>query len=147
MKGKILDYNIENKSGIILADNGERFNFLISEWKATTLPIINQSVDFNVNNNVAESIYILNNSMQNSKSKIVAGILALFLGGFGVHKFYLGCTVAGIIMLVVFLFGFILLGIPSFVIAIIAFIEALIYFFKSDNDFEEKYVNNKKCWF
>lgn len=147
MKGKILDYNIQNNSGIILAENGERYNFVTNEWKASKSPSINQSVDFTVNNNVAESIYILNDSSQNSKSKIVAGILALFLGGFGIHKFYLGCTAAGIIMLVVFLFGFILLGIPSFIIAVIAFIESLIYFFKSDSDFEEKYVNNKKCWF
>lgn len=77
----------------------------------------------------------------------MAGLLAFFLGGFGVHKFYLGCTTSGIIMLVVFLFGFIIIGIPSLIIALIAFIEALIYLFKSDEQFEEIYVNNKKCWF
>jgi TM2 domain-containing membrane protein YozV len=73
--------------------------------------------------------------------------LALFLGGLGIHKFYLGCTTAGIVMLVMFLFGFIVIGIPSFIIAMIALIEALIYFFKSDEAFEETYVNNKRCWF
>jgi hypothetical protein len=50
-------------------------------------------------------------------------------------------------MLVMFLFGFIVIGIPSFIITGIALIEALIYFFKSDDTFEETYVNNKKCWF
>ena len=33
--------------------------------------------------------------------KIVAGILGILLGGLGIHKFYLGYTTAGIIMLVV----------------------------------------------
>ncbi|MDD3009145.1 MAG: TM2 domain-containing protein [Arcobacter sp.] len=145
MRGKILDFSIQESKGIILADNGERFNFVTAEWKGTKSPSINQVVDFSTNNEMAEAIYSVSN--EGSKSKIVAGILALFLGGFGIHKFYLGCTASGIIMLVVFLFGFILLGIPSFIIGLIAFIEALIYFFKSDDKFEEIYVNNKKCWF
>ncbi|MEF9673921.1 TM2 domain-containing protein [Pseudomonas sp. PCH446] len=39
----------------------------------------------------------------NSK-KIPAALLAFFLGAFGVHKFYLGYNVQGVIMLLVFLF-------------------------------------------
>jgi TM2 domain-containing membrane protein YozV len=35
------------------------------------------------------------------KSKIVAGILGILLGGFGVHRFYLGYTTIGIIQIVV----------------------------------------------
>lgn len=35
------------------------------------------------------------------KTKLVAGLLGIFLGGFGVHKFYLGDSKAGIIRLVV----------------------------------------------
>lgn len=146
MKGKILDFNIQESKGVILSDDGNRYDFFISEWKGIKSPVINQVIDFTINGNSAESIYIIT-SNNNSKSKIVAGILALFLGGFGIHKFYLGCTTAGIIMLVLFLLGFILLGIPSFIIAVISFIESLIYFFKSDDNFEDIYVNNKKCWF
>lgn len=146
MKGKILDFNIQESKGVILSEDGSRYNFVTAQWKGNKAPAVNQTVDFTVNGNDAESIY-LQQSAEGTKSKIVAGILALFLGGFGVHKFYLGCTTAGIIMLVVFLFGFIVLGIPSFIIALIAFIEALIYFFKSDDVFEDTYVNNKKCWF
>lgn len=146
MKGKILDFNIQESKGIILSEDGSRYNFVAAQWKGNKAPAVNQTVDFAVNGSDAESIY-LQQSADGTKSKIVAGILALFLGGFGIHKFYLGCTTAGIIMLVVFLFGFIVLGIPSFIIALIAFVEALIYFFKSDDKFEETYVNNKKCWF
>ena len=66
----------------------------------------------------AKEIYIHSSSgvaSGNSSSKIVAGILAILLGGLGVHKFYLGCTAAGIVMLLVFVFGFILLGFPSLI--------------------------------
>ena len=42
------------------------------------------------------------------KSKLVAGLLGIFLGGFGVHKFYLGYTKEGIIMLAVWLVGLLL---------------------------------------
>ena len=35
------------------------------------------------------------------KTKLVAGLLGIFLGGFGAHKFYLGDTKAAIIRLVV----------------------------------------------
>lgn len=149
MKGKILDFNIQNSEGVISAEDGNRYSFSSSQWKGNKSPAINQTVDFSINQDIAESIYLVSASSTDAgdKSKIVAGILALFLGGFGVHKFYLGCTTAGIIMLVIFLFGFIAIGIPSLVIAIIAFIEALIYFFKSDDNFKETYVDNKKCWF
>lgn len=34
------------------------------------------------------------------KSKIAAGLLGIFLGGFGIHRFYLGYTTIGIIQLV-----------------------------------------------
>ncbi|MFJ4264638.1 NINE protein [Paenarthrobacter nicotinovorans] len=34
------------------------------------------------------------------KSKIAAGLLGIFLGGLGIHRFYLGYTTIGIIQLV-----------------------------------------------
>jgi TM2 domain-containing membrane protein YozV len=35
------------------------------------------------------------------KSKIVAGILGIFLGGLGIHRFYLGYVGIGIIQIIV----------------------------------------------
>ncbi len=37
----------------------------------------------------------------NAKSKVVAGILGILLGGWGVHRFYLGYTNIGIIQIIV----------------------------------------------
>lgn len=64
------------------------------------------------------------------KSKAAAAILALFLGGFGVHKFYLGRIGAGLLYL---LFCW------TFIPAIIAFIEFIIYLTMTDEAFSAKY--------
>lgn len=147
MKGKILDFNIQSSSGVISGNDGNRYNFTSSEWKSDKSPATNQVVDFSVDGGNATSIYLESSSVSGEKSKIVAGLLAFFLGGLGIHKFYLGCNGAGIIMLVVFLLGFVLFGLPSIIIAVIAFIEFIVYIIKSDEDFERIYVQNKKCWF
>ena len=42
-----------------------------------------------------------NNSNTEAKSRIVAGLLAIFLGGWGIHNFYLGYTNKGIMQLVI----------------------------------------------
>ena len=59
------------------------------------------------------------------KSKIVAGLLGIFLGGFGVHQFYLGNTKKGIIQIVVTL---VTCGIG----AIWGFIEGILYLIGSN---------------
>ena len=89
---------------------------------------------------------------QYSKSKIAAGLLALFLGTWGIHKFYLGYTTAGVIMLVGTIVSFVLtivvigiLGLMAF--GIIGFVEAIIYLTKSDEEFNRIYVQHQKPWF
>ncbi len=54
----------------------------------------------------------------NAKSKLVAGLLGIFLGAFGVHNFYLGYTTKAVIQLVCTIVGFILscIGIGVFVV-------------------------------
>lgn len=151
MKGKILDFSIQSSSGIISAEDGNRYNFNSSEWKSTEAPTVNQVVDFSIDGENATGVYLDSSAEETSgkegKSKIVAALLAFFLGGLGIHKFYLGCNTAGVIMLVVWLVGWILLGIPSMIIGIIAFVEFIMYLIKSDADFKKIYVDNQKCWF
>lgn len=88
-----------------------------------------------------------------TKSKVVAGLLAIFLGLFGVHKFYLGQTNAGVsilllnfilLLLSILLFWTIL--IPLFIYSVYAIegfvflIEGIIYFVKSDEEFQRDCV-------
>lgn len=40
-----------------------------------------------------------------SKSKIAAGLLGIFLGGLGIHNFYLGYTSKAVLQLCLFIFG------------------------------------------
>jgi TM2 domain-containing membrane protein YozV len=47
-----------------------------------------------------------NQSQAGNKSKLTAGLLGIFLGGFGFHNFYLGYTNKAIIQLVLGLIGF-----------------------------------------
>ncbi len=149
MKGKILEYNIQNSEGVISGDDGKRYKFKSSNWKSDKSPDANQIVDFSIDGENATDIYLDKpvNNINLSKNKLIAALLAFFLGAFGFHKFYLGCTTAGLIMLIVSLLGFILLWIPTLIIGIIAFIEAIMYIIKSDEAFEDRYVTNKRCWF
>lgn len=62
----------------------------------------------------------------NAKSKLAAGLLAIFLGAFGVHNFYLGYTKRAVIQLVVSLAGgLITCGIATLGIEIWAFVEGI----------------------
>lgn len=79
-----------------------------------------------------------------TRDKLVAGLLGIFLGSLGIHKFYLGYTKSGVIMLLVSLLT---LGIGAFVMEIIGLIEGILYLTKSDAEFYQTYVQNKKEWF
>jgi TM2 domain-containing membrane protein YozV len=70
--------------------------------------------------------------------KIPAGICAILVGGFGVHKFIMGYHTEGIIQLVLGMCG---IG------WIIGLIEGIIYLTKSDEDFVRTYFQGRKGWF
>lgn len=148
MKGTILNFNPASREGVISGEDGNRYSFDAQEWKSAVAPAAGSQVDFSVSGATATAIYqVSSNALNGSSKKLPAALLAFFLGCFGAHKFYLGYTGQGLIMLLVFLFGFILVGIPSLVIGVIAFIEFIIYLTKSEEDFERTYVIGKKAWF
>ena len=49
------------------------------------------------------------------KSKVAAGLLGIFVGGFGIHRFYLGYTGIGIIQIIVTIFTFGIGGLWGFI--------------------------------
>jgi len=79
-----------------------------------------------------------------AEKKIAAGICGILLGALGVHKFILGYTKEGLIMLLV---SFLTLGILAPVMSIIGLIEGILYLTKTDEEFVRIYVTGKKGWF
>ncbi len=76
--------------------------------------------------------------------KLAAGICAIVVGAFGVHKFILGYTTEGVIMLLITLLT---CGFGAIVTSIIGIVEGVVYLTKSDEEFVRTYVQNKKGWF
>jgi TM2 domain-containing membrane protein YozV len=76
--------------------------------------------------------------------KLLAGLLAIFLGSLGIHKFILGYKTPGLIMLLV---SVLTCGIGASVMWVIGLIEGIIYLTKSDEEFVATYINGKKEWF
>ncbi len=72
--------------------------------------------------------------------KVVAGLLGIFLGAWGVHKFYLGYTNEGAIQIGITV-------VTCGAAGIVGFIEGIIYLTKTDEEFVNMYVRNKKAWF
>lgn len=75
-----------------------------------------------------------------AEKKIIAGICGILLGGWGVHKFILGYTKEGNITLALF---FLTCGLTW----ILGLIEGIIYLTKTDQEFVDTYITNKKNWF
>lgn len=97
--------------------------------------------------------------------RLIAGLLAIVLGSFGVHKLYLGITTPGLIMLgvnvgvwiVALLLGLLTLGfglivtlplagLVSGALGLLGLVEGILYLTKSDADFYQQYVVEKKPW-
>ncbi len=75
-----------------------------------------------------------------AEKKLVAGLLGILIGGLGIHRFYLGDMTGGIIRIVI---TFVTCGVGS----LIGLIEGIIYLTKSDEEFVQTYVEQKKAWF
>ena len=164
MRGTVLEFDLQSSSGLISGEDGHRYPFhgtdVKSDFKALRLGV---EVDFETEGATATSIYIisrprargslssgldsLSSGQQGPKSKIVAGLLAIFLGQMGIHKFYLGYNLPGLILLLVALFGHLGLFIPNVIALIVSVVEGVIYLTKSDEDFDATYVSGTKHWF
>lgn len=65
-----------------------------------------------------------------AKSRTTAALLAIFLGGLGIHRFYLGHTGVGVLY---FLFSW------TFIPMILGLIEGIVFLTKSDKEFARQY--------
>jgi TM2 domain-containing membrane protein YozV len=83
-----------------------------------------------VNVEIVVHVVVCCSYMENKKNKIISALLAIFLGGFGIHKFYLGKSVQGFIYLI---FCW------TFIPWLIGFIEGIYYLILTDQDFDIKF--------
>lgn len=89
-----------------------------------------QDVNQNTTNTNAQNATVINNNQANTnpqaKSKLVAGLLGIFLGTFGVHNFYLGFTTKAVVQLLVSLVGGIITcGIATVAVEIWGLVEGI----------------------
>ena len=83
------------------------------------------------------------------KNKLVTAFLALTFGVFGVHRFYLGQQVWGILMFLAAMLGILMMAAPPdpvpiiIVPALIGFIDAILFVVMPQEDFDQKYNTQK----
>ena len=86
-------------------------------------------------------------SLPTTNKRIIAAALALFLGCFGAHKFYLGLNKAGIIYLVIGVVGMFVFQPVFLAVFILCIIDIFKYLTSTPEEFEKVYVVGKKEWF
>ncbi len=79
-----------------------------------------------------------NTMLKEDVSRITAGVLGIFCGNFGIHRFYMGHTNAGIVYLVVGVFT------GTAVSTIAGVIDGVLYLVATDEEFTSKYLHNDK---
>ena len=88
-------------------------------------PIVTPIQEKDVNTHSKETAQLLGTKTKNS-----AGVLALLLGGIGIHKFYLGSWCWGLVYMLFFM---------TWIPFIMSLIEAIYFFTMNENDFDQKY--------
>ncbi|MCH2153364.1 MAG: TM2 domain-containing protein [Phycisphaerales bacterium] len=78
------------------------------------------------------------------QKKLLCGIFGIIMGALGIHKFILGYTSTGLIMLLV---SVLTLGTCAFVMSVIGLIEGILYLTKSEQEFYDTYMVGRKEWF
>ena len=131
MRGQILVFNEAKQAGAILAANGQRLLFHISDWQDVMPPEAGMNVDFTIDSDnrarqlqlalpepapapastpaamPAASVAPAVPLALRPKSKSALTLFTLFLGGIGAHRFYMGNWGLGLVQL----FGLLFIGI------------------------------------
>ena len=80
MKGQVLTF--EENEGIILGEDEKRYEFDLNEWKEKVPPKKGMEVDFEIDQNKAKNIYLLeetNTFSLKPNTKILGGVGAIFI--------------------------------------------------------------------
>lgn len=154
MKGQILHLDQGTGEGVITGADGRRYAFSAPDLRGSgQVARPGVAVDFEAEGGRAREVYPDPDAPRpalaqfGDKNRIVAALLAFFLGGLGIHKFYLGYNGAGMVMLLCSMLGWVLFFVPTGIIGLIALIEAVIYLTRSDAEFHERYEIGRRPWF
>lgn len=92
MIGHIESFDLGRQIGVI--KSGDSFyEFHLDSWQSPDLPEPGDDINFELEEGEAKSVVLIGsylNPHQPVKSRLLATILALLLGGVGAHRFYLG---------------------------------------------------------
>ncbi|QDZ06963.1 TM2 domain-containing protein [Sphingomonas panacisoli] len=141
MRGQVLGVDVATGDGQISGEDGQRYVFRPDDWADRVGPSIGAQIDFEAEGRQARRIYrqpgtysATPKAPRSDRNKLTAALLAFFVGVFGVHRFYLGRTGTGIMMLVL---TCTLVG--AFVSALWAFVDFIRFLVMSDAEFAARY--------
>jgi hypothetical protein len=102
MRGKVIHYDWSTNTGIISGDNGNRYYFVKDAWKDSQEPVRGLTVDFVIfdTDKAQEIITLRYISTDEACDWLVTLLLCIFLGAFGVHRFYTKQVGIGILQLI-----------------------------------------------
>lgn len=154
-KEQLLSYDLNSQSKVWregMADWADAFTIPeLMELASRTAPRVPNVV---INQTTTPASQPVENA---GKSKVVAGILAILFGSLGVQYFYINKPVAGILSfllvwilpIIVGLFtcggGFFLYGL-SLLVCLMYFVQGIMMFFMSDEDFDRRFPNSPSFW-
>ncbi|HEX8483142.1 MAG TPA: TM2 domain-containing protein [Allosphingosinicella sp.] len=147
MRGQVLGVDTRTGDGIVTGDDGRRYSFKPADWADRGEPAVGMFVDFETHETRALSIFPVPGMpiparaapapepRSDDRNRLVAAVIAFFIGWLGIHRFYLGRTGSGIAMLLLSctIIGIIVTG-PW------AFIDMIRYLIMSDREFAERYA-------
>jgi TM2 domain-containing membrane protein YozV len=151
MRGQVLGVDQRTGEGLVAGDDGRRYRFTPEDWAQRGEPAIGLYVDFEAEGDRALSVFPMPaaggvaaaparpapREPVTDRNKIVAAVLAFFLGMLGIHRFYLGRTGSGIVMLVmtITVVGMLVTGPWSL-------IDMIRYLLMSDREFAARYARH-----
>jgi TM2 domain-containing membrane protein YozV len=148
MRGQVLGVDRRRGEGIVSGDDGRRYRFKPDDWAHRGEPAVGMYVDFETEADRALTLFPVPGTVpapaagaaetRSDRNKFVAAVLALLVGPLGIHRFYLGRTGTGIVMLVLSCtFVGLLVTAPW------AFVDMIRYLMMSDREFAGRYPRDE----
>ncbi|MBV9930303.1 MAG: TM2 domain-containing protein [Alphaproteobacteria bacterium] len=146
MRGQVLGVDTRTGHGMVAGDDGLRYRFTQADWAHRGEPAVGMYVDFEAHDSRALSIFPVPGTSPapaaaappvptTDRNKYVAALIAFLVGPLGIHRFYLGRTGTGILMLVLTCtVAGLILSVPW------AFIDMIRYLVMSDREFAARYA-------